>query len=467
MLKFKVCFVFLVLLLPKLVYATFPDISGTYSGTLSGTDVSGSPPGCSSDGPFTGTLTITLTGNNLGQITGGSGTFANNDGTVDSLNNIGGFNDNTTFSINFTSSGDPGSVTGTFNSTSITITGGSVVDGICDAINLSGTLTKVSGGTTIITSETPSSNLTEAVLFNTQIQNAVTGISNRVTGALNALRNFITPRFTDNQFKMQGAMGLNAGDGIEVPYGVWGNYSYTNYENDFSSTAFDGSSHSFLGGMDFNIWKNTVLGVAVGYDLGDIDTGFNQGNQDTETYTFAPYFGWVMSDVLSMDFNIGYSYVDYDQYRTTGGTRVSSTPSADRWFGAVNLNAITFVDNWILGGRMGLLYARSTIDQYSESNGATVAESAIRTGTLSVAGDIAYSFKEWEPFINVSYQYDYSLQRVVAAPQPSNDSNDILLTTGVRYFEKSGISGNLEYSKRLLRDNYDEDRVSLTVRVDY
>jgi len=44
------------------------------------------------------------------------------------------------------------------------------------------------------------------------------------------------------------------------------------------------------------------LGVAFGYDNGDIDTTFNQGNQDTDSYTIAPYFGALLTDTLSIDF---------------------------------------------------------------------------------------------------------------------------------------------------------------------
>jgi len=51
--------------------------------------------------------------------------------------------------------------------------------------------------------------------------------------------------------------------------------------------------------------------------------------------------------------------------------------------------------------------------------------------------------------------------------QPSNDRDDVLLTAGMRYFGKNGISGNLEYSKRFDRDDFDEDRISVTVRVDF
>jgi autotransporter-like protein len=322
---------------------------------------------------------------------------------------------------------------------------------------------------TTVTANSPSSAVTESVLFNTQIQSTVNDISSRVAGAVGAMRTSLRPRFTDNQFKLEGMTGLNAGDGVAVPYGIWGNYSYTDYENDLSSTAFDGSSHGFLGGIDFGVREGAVLGVAFGYESSDIDTGFNGGNQDTDSFTIAPYFGAILDDTLSVDFNIGYSRVEYDQFRTFGAARVTSSPEADRWFGAFNLNAITFIDNWILGGRVGFLYASSTIDRYTESNGTVVADSRTKVSTANIAGDVSYIVGNFEPFLNLAYQYDFKQKKISVAtgPQPSNDRDDILLAAGVRYFEKSGISGNLEYSKRLLRDDFDENRISLTVRVDY
>jgi hypothetical protein len=56
---------------------------------------------------------------------------------------------------------------------------------------------------------------------------------------------------------------------------------------------------------------------------------------------------------------------------------------------------------------------------------------------------------------------------VTTDPLPSNDRDDILMRVGVRYFDKNGISGILEYSKRFDRDDFDEDRNSLTLRTDF
>ncbi|MBL1141990.1 MAG: autotransporter outer membrane beta-barrel domain-containing protein [Proteobacteria bacterium] len=316
-----------------------------------------------------------------------------------------------------------------------------------------------------VSDSTPGSTATDFLLFNTQIQNTASSINGHISSAL-AGAGLLAGTQTYN---MEGTTGLNAGDIFSVPYGVWGNYSYSDFDNDLSTTAFDGSTHGFLGGIDFLYWESTVFGIAFGYDNSDIDTTFNTGNQDTDSFTFAPYFGTVLTDTLSLDFNIGYSNVQYDQYRTAAATRIFSSPNADRWFGSLNLNALKVVNNWILGARVGALFAKSNIDSYTESDTTVVAQSRTKVGTISIAGDVAYSYGNFEPFINLAYQNDFSLQNITTAtaPAPSNDKNDILMTAGIRYFEKSGISGNLEYSKRLVRDNFDEDRFSLTFRIDY
>ncbi len=446
------------------------NISGTYSGTISGNDSSCTIP--ADNGPLSGTLTVTFVGDDLGNISGGSGTFLNTDGTTDTLSNFSGFNTDTSIDFAFTTS--DGSFTsspfsGTISGSSLIISSGQVAGGPDGCVsNISGgTLTKKSGST-VASKNTPSSSVTDAILFNTQLSGFMSGLSSHIGAAMSGFFSF-SPKFSDNHFEIGGMTGLNAGDDTQIPYGVWGNYSYTDYENDLSTTAFKGASHSFLGGIDFRLWESAILGIAVGYDNSDIDTTFNGGNQNTNSYTFAPYFGAVLNDTLSVDFNMGYTNVQYDQYRTATTTRVTSAPRADRWFGAFNLNGIKFIDNWILGARIGTLYATSVIDGYTESDGTVVGDARSKVGTASVAGNIAYGYKNFEPFLNLSYQYDFALQDISSAsnPQPTNDKDDILLSTGIRYFEESGLSGNLEYSKRLLRDNFNEDRISLTVRIDY
>jgi len=289
------------------VYAQEPNILGTYSGPVTSTEFGcgtpnpGDPPNL---GPFTENATLTITiSNQTGASFSGSGTetFPDGDvdsitfsGTVDTAGNVSG-----SFSTSFIEAGvssgtGSGTFSGTISSGSFNFSASGQDDTNTGATLLcfleeSGTLTLISGGSgdpsEVNPEVEPSSTITEAVLFNTQIQTQVSDISRHISGALSGRRFFGGPRVGDNKFKLEGGTGLNAGDGSTIPYGVWGSYSYTDFDNDLSSTAFDGNSHSFLGGVDVSLWDNTVLGVAFGYDNGDIDTTFNGGNQDIDSYT--------------------------------------------------------------------------------------------------------------------------------------------------------------------------------------
>jgi len=334
-----------------LAYATLPDITGTYSGIVIDTEsncvilpATPTPAGPPESVPLTLTITSFNTTTGAFSGTGSIGPFPSDgvtesitfNGIVDSAGNVFSSSFLSTDSMEVQVSGDlNGSIIkdGQFvvNANGSDF-GGMPGDLQCD-IEVVGTLTLIANADLVVIPEiTPSSTLTEAILFNTQIQDTIFDISEHITFALASRLFFLRPRVRDNQFTMEGATGLNAGAGSTVPYGVWGNYSYSDYDNDLSSTAFDGTSHSFLGGIDFAFWDNTVLGLAFGYDNGDIDTTFNGGHQDTDSYTIAPYFGALLTDTLSIDFNVGYSRVEYDQFRTLPGTttRVSSSPDADR-----------------------------------------------------------------------------------------------------------------------------------------
>ena len=56
---------------------------------------------------------------------------------------------------------------------------------------------------------------------------------------------------------------------------------------------------------------------------------------------------------------------------------------------------------------------------------------------------------------------------LITGPQPENDNDNYLVGAGVRYFGKNGITGNLEWYKRIDRDNYNEDTFSILLRKDF
>lgn len=269
---------------------------------------------------------------------------------------------------------------------------------------------------------------------------------------------------------MSGETGLNAGEGLTSLAGVWFGYSYASFDDEFAATAFDADQHSFLGGVDINPWEPVLLGLAFGYESADYDTTFNAGGQDTDGWTVSPYLAASLSETFSVDAVFGYTAVDTDQFRTAGATRVTSNYDADRFFWAANLNMVRPWGNWYLSGRIGYIWAREFQDEFTESDGTTVAERDIKLNQWHVGGEVAYSWGDWEPFVGATYERDFTITEIQvpgAAVQPANDRDDVLFALGVRYFRADGLSGSLEWNKRIDRTDFDEDALNLLLRLDF
>lgn len=184
---------------------------------------------------------------------------------------------------------------------------------------------------------------------------------------------------------------LAAGDELAGEFGgsvfaLWGSYSYSDFDSDFvfqgTSLAYEADSHSVLGGLDRLFAERLLLGVAFGYQWVESESAFNGGTTETDGFTIAPYAALLLNDVFSVDATGGYSPLDYDQARIspTDGTTTAAEFDSDRWFAAVNLNALTTLDKWVLSARLGYLYTEEEQDAYTEiGSAASAAAGTLRT----------------------------------------------------------------------------------------
>ncbi len=330
-------------------------------------------------------------------------------------------------------------------------------------------LATLTGGNSLVFNpeQTPGSIITAPLILNSQVTPIITDISVRTNDTL---------RGSGNGFRNNGlglmyglSSGINAGDNAPG-YGAWVSYSYTDFENDFAATAFDGARHGVLVGVDFSPWEKVLVGMLVGYESNDIDTSFNRGQMDADGYTVATYFGALLSDTFSVDASVGYSSVDTDQFRTSGvATRVTSSTDTDRYFGAFNLNGVWYQDSWVLGARTGFLFVRSDQDAFIESDGTNVGASSTKLNQWNVGADAAYSMGAWEPFSRLTYENDFSQTEIAiaGAVQPSSDHDSLVLGFGLRYFSDTGFTANLEMSKRLGKTDFDEHTINFTLRGEF
>jgi hypothetical protein len=467
--------------------ATYPNVLGTWSGSGTtqdfncsdspGTGLNGTPLPMQ-DGTSTDSINFIVNsqsgGNFSGTVSGGPGDSGSFSGMVDSAGNFSG-------SFSATESGGAvttGSISGTVNGDAMSLevngsdtggTGGVFCD-IHDNYNLSRGDAPVepetTSGATILNNNTTLGSIvsTTASTLGSRVQSAMGSFVSGFRG-LNQ---------TSGMYEFN--TGLSAGDDLDlVMLGFWGSYSYTDFENDFFRTRYDGDRHMFMGGVDFSPHEKTVLGISFGYEDGDVDTDFNGGQADADGYTIAPYFGMVLDDTWNFDLSAGYSNIDTDQYRLAlvggapVGARITSDVDTERWFFAGNLNGFTQQGNWLLTGRAGGMYAFSRNDTYTESDGTVVAGLKNKLSQISLGGEAAYSMGEFEPYISGTYSYDLMSEKTVltAGPQPDYERSDVLLGLGFRYFSKDNLSITAEYTDRLGRSDYDEKSVSLNARWDF
>ena len=188
--------------------------------------------------------------------------------------------------------------------------------------------------------------------------------------------------------------------------------------------------------------------------------------------TVAPYMGVLLSDYVGVGFDlsataaIGYGSLDHDQSRLDAvGGRITSETDSDRYFFIGTLLAGWSFGDWYVGAQTGLLFAREEVDGFAESNGRVVPAAEVSLGQVNIGGDVAYSWDSFEPFASAIFTHDFN-QEELGGGHP-NDANELQLGIGVRYYSDTGMTGSVEYRKSLLREDFDSDTLTFTIRADF
>lgn len=269
--------------------------------------------------------------------------------------------------------------------------------------------------------------------------------------------------------------GRAAGDMLSN-FAVWMSYGHTVADNDLSSTEFDATQHNLLAGVDYAFTERLLAGLVFGYESSDFETPFNAGDMQISGYTIAPYIAYLISDNFSVDATVGYSNLGIRQTRTDPFViqpTIKGNTTTDRWFVASNLNAFTYWRDFALNGRVGLIYSEDYQRGFTESGGFTaqrIGSETYRFGQVQIGGEVAYVVHAIEPFASAYYQYDFEREKIRLNPgqqQPSNDRDDVRVSAGLRYFGSNGLSGILEYSTILGRQDFSAQTLSLMLRMQF
>ncbi len=257
---------------------------------------------------------------------------------------------------------------------------------------------------------------------------------------------------------------------------LWLNASYTTFDNDFSRTEYDGNSHLLMIGYDYTKNDRYIFGAAISFETGLTDTEFNLGSQQTDGYSINPYFAYLISDSWSIDLGLGFGSADTDQRRSIVGTgglptllagSVTSDYSTDRDFLASNLTYSAPRGNWYLSGWLGLLYATTSRDDYTESDGTRIDNEDLDYKRWNLGGEAAYSYGASESYIGLIYEKDTDFNDIefLIGEQPANDDDSFLLTVGWRYFGGELVA-SVDFSSRQGAEDETENSISTSLRLD-
>lgn len=255
------------------------------------------------------------------------------------------------------------------------------------------------------------------------------------------------------------------------PFGLWANGAASFLDSTAEGGAYSGDVLSLALGVDYALAEDVLAGLALGYERGDIDTGFNAGELTSSGFTVAPYVGWQPIDELVLDASVGVTVLGYDTHRNSG--TVESSFDATRAFAALNATGNFRFDGLRLSPLAGVLYFREEQDGYTDSGGTAVGSQTIDLGRFTAGVEAGYRFGlgdglAIEPYARIEGEFDFI------------EAGQVRLTTGESYrpgryggsvagglnlFSGAGFAGSLEASYDSLgRDSYDSFTVQGMLR---
>lgn len=271
----------------------------------------------------------------------------------------------------------------------------------------------------------------------------------------------------------QGIKGLSAGDGSQKK-GIWLAASSVQMEDTLSSTEYDGGLFSMIGGGDYRLMDNMVIGVALSAEYLDMDTGFNGGTVKVTGYQVTPYIAYsTLDDRFAMDLIVGYGMANSETTRKSPiDEMVSVTGSIDsqRIMVSSNISYYHLMGDWTLSGNLGYLWAQEIIDSYTESDGTESEDSYVSYAQVSPGVQISYYMDRFEPFMSANYSYDAVVLDTVVSEdqeQPSNDRTELGIAIGTDIYLSDQMTGTLEANKIFMRDNFNSTSFMANFRMEF
>lgn len=303
-------------------------------------------------------------------------------------------------------------------------------------------------------------------LISTRISQAVSNVTGSIrTGAPVGPS---TPQ--TSQIAVPEGAGKAAGD-ADKRLALWANIDGSWLSGQQRGADFSGTLQTAVGGFDYLVQDNLLMGAALGYEHGLFSLKYNAGHLKANNIALSPYVAYIINPNWSVEGTAGHSWVNYDLDQTGGA--VTGNTSGHRWFGSGKVSGNFTVDAWQLGTSLGYAYLREETDAYTMSNGTQNRGLSYRLGQVQNGYRVGYGFDmDWGrivPYAAARLEFDVNKTPAAAIDTGGTKAYDgrfgTTFTLGTTLEVGDDQTVSLEGSTTQFRDNLNAYTVGASYRL--
>ena len=256
--------------------------------------------------------------------------------------------------------------------------------------------------------------------------------------------------------------GKASGD-TDMNYGSWVTPSSTWIKNKSISSKYDGNLFTVMAGGDFKIKDNILIGTSAGYESLDLDTDYNDGTLKDNGFTFAPYFGYTITDYLIFDIMFGYTYLNNEMDRNRSSEHIKGSYDSHRFLVSSNMNYYAIFQDLNLSAVLGYMYVSEKADAYREQGGYNfdVDTQNIYLSEWRFGGRAGYFINTFEPYISTAYLYDNTWNN------DGGDRDELEGALGCNYYPADNLILSFEVANSFFRDDIENTRVLFNLHFNF
>jgi len=196
-----------------------------------------------------------------------------------------------------------------------------------------------------------------------------------------------------------------------LAYNVWAKGSWSHYNGDGNS--FDGSVRDVVGGIDYRVRDNLIVGGLVAYGKADFDTvtAGIAGGLDAKGYSLGGYVGWQINPALNFDAMIAWSDLEYEN--RSGA--VTGSFDAQRWTFGAHLTGKMNYNDIVIMPMIGVMYSSEDQGSYVDSAAFFHASRDVDAGRISAGPKFVFPEMQTDSgtaqfWLATKAEYDFSNQ---------------------------------------------------------